>query len=217
MSPRKAKTETGQAGSQPESPSNPQPEPKRPATRARKKPPAAEPAADVVETPVEVAGEEIAPAADAPASSTSTGRIVVFSLAGQLYAFPIECVQEIQQIVAYTDCPDPVPALVGMVNLRGLVVPLVDLRLLLAMEPAPYTLETPMIICRVHDQIVAVAVDEVEDVVEMPEGCLQEPPRLHALGEQMLGVCRMEPSLVFLLDPDAVLPESSAASKGRRR
>ncbi|MBE0475878.1 MAG: chemotaxis protein CheW [Coriobacteriia bacterium] len=162
-----------------------------------------EPAAAVAEE-VPAAPGEPAPTAPSPLLSE---RLVVFRLEGQRYALPIECVQEIQHLVAYTDVPDPMPALVGMVNLRGVVVPLVDLRILLGMEPRPFTLETPMIIGRLDEALVALAVDEVEDVVSVTPGCVQDPPRLHALTSKMLGVCRMEPDLVFVLDLRAVVPD----------
>ena len=147
-------------------------------------------------------------------SERYSGRIVVFTLGGQKYGLPVELVQEIQQLVAYTEVPDPMPALVGIVNLRGLVVPLVDLRTLLGMEPHPYGLDTPMIICRSHGSLTAVAVDEVEDVVQMPPGCVQPPSRLQAAADRMLGVCRMDPDLIFLLDLDAVVPQTAAVAGG---
>lgn len=154
------------------------------------------------------------PAAEVPeAPRLSSDRIVVFRLAGKRYALPIERVQEIQQIVAFTEVPDPTEALLGIVNLRGAVVPLVDMRLLLGMEPRAYGLETPMIICRAHGSLVAVLVDEVDDVLAIPEDCLRPPPRPHALASRLLGVCRLEPDLVFLLDLDRVMPAEAFAER----
>lgn len=141
-------------------------------------------------------------------------RIVVFFLEGQKYALPIERVQEIQQIVAYTEVPDERGVVLGMVNLRGVVVPLVDLRTLVGLESRDYHLETPMIICRVRGGLVALVVDEVEDVSVMPAGCLQKPSKLHALADRMLGVCRMEPDLVFLLDLEKMVPEEASGAVG---
>jgi len=62
-----------------------------------------------------------------------------------------------------------------MVNLRGHVIPAVDLRQIVGMPTQDYTLETPMIICRVRGQLIALVVDQVEDVIELPAGCLQGP------------------------------------------
>lgn len=143
-------------------------------------------------------------------SAVEYGRLVVFLLERQKYALPIERVQEIQQIVAYTEIPDETGVILGMVNLRGIVVPLVDLRCLLGLSAVEYHIDTPMIIARTRDSLVALVVDEVEDVAMMPEGCLQKPSRLHALADRLLGVCRMEPDLVFLLDIDRLVPDEAA-------
>jgi len=132
-------------------------------------------------------------------------RIVAFFLGGQRYAFPLECVSEIQQIVALSDAPDGGSSVVGMVNLRGNVIPAVNMRLLLGLESQAFTLETPMIIAQTRGQTVALIVDEVQDVLELAPGCVQDAPSLHALASKMIGVCRMPDGLVNLLDIDLTL------------
>ncbi|MFA5843253.1 MAG: chemotaxis protein CheW [Coriobacteriia bacterium] len=141
-------------------------------------------------------------------------RVVMFFLEDRKYAFPIDRVQEIQQIVELTTVPDVAPALVGMINLRGSVVPVVDLRLLLGLEELPYNLQTPMIICRSGEYLVAIIVDEVEDVVPVPEGSIEPPSSLYALQDRMLGVWRMGAELVFVLDLDRLVPEEALAATG---
>ncbi len=142
----------------------------------------------------------------------SIDRVVVFSLDGQSYALPIGVVQEIQQIVALTDLPDTSPALVGLVNMRGIVLPAIDLRTLLGLRVRPYSIETPMIICRVGDSLAALIVDEVDDVMALPDDCIQPPSRLSALADKMLGVCRLDSRLVFLFDVDRLLPVDELSS-----
>ena len=132
-------------------------------------------------------------------------KIIAFFLDGQRYALPIDVIQEIQQIVAFSEIPSQGGALVGMINLRGSVIPALDMRLLIGMSKREYTLETPMVMCRLGDQLVALIVDEVEDVIDLPLGCLQEAPAMHALSSKMMGVCRMEKDLVYLLDIDSLL------------
>ena len=135
----------------------------------------------------------------------SIDRIVAFHLAGQRYGLPIDRVNEIQQIVAFSEVPAGGSSVVGMVNLRGGVIPAIDVRLLVGLEARPYTLETPMIITRTHGETVALIVDDVQDVLELPEGCLQSAPALHALSAKMIGVCRMDDGLIYLLDVDLLL------------
>jgi chemotaxis signal transduction protein len=132
-------------------------------------------------------------------------RAVAFFLGGQRYALPLDRVNEIQQIVAFSETPEGSSSVVGMVNLRGSVIPAVDMRILVGLDRQEYTLETPMIITETHGQTVALIVDEVQDVLELPPGCLQDAPPLHALSSKMIGVCRMPDGLMNLLDIDLLL------------
>lgn len=133
------------------------------------------------------------------------GQVIAFFLGGQRYALPIERVQEIQQIVAFSDVLSDSAGVVGMVNLRGEVIPAVDLRRVVGLPTLEYTLETPMIICRVGDNLVAVVVDEVQDVLDVPAGCVQSAPPVDAMASKMIGVARMSDGLVYMLDLDVVL------------
>jgi len=144
--------------------------------------------------------------------TTTVGRIVVFRLVDQLYALPIESVQEIQQIVELTPVPDSAAALVGMIDVRGRVVPAIDMRALVGLEPGQYSLDTPMILCRAHGRLVALIVDEVDDVILLPEGCMQRPSKLYALADRMIGICRLDIGLVIVLDPDRLVPDMALST-----
>lgn len=132
-------------------------------------------------------------------------RVITFYLDSQRYALPIDRVQEIQQIVAFSEVPGGGTGIVGMVNLRGHVIPAVDLRRVVGLPPREYHLETPMIICRIKGQLVALVVDEVQDVLELPDGCLQAAPPMHSLSSKMIGVARMDDGLIYLFDLDPLL------------
>lgn len=134
---------------------------------------------------------------------------VVFFLGGQRYALPIERVQEIQQIVAFSEVPSGGRGVIGMVNLRGEVIPAVDVRAMVGMPSADYTLETPMVICRVQDHLIALVVDEVQDVVDLPAGCMQSASPMHGLSAKMLGVARLGDGLVYVLDLDSLIGDIS--------
>lgn len=132
-------------------------------------------------------------------------RAVAFVLDGQRYALPIGRVQEIQQIVAFSEVPGGSSGVIGMINLRGAVIPAIDLRRLVGLMPAEYTLETPMIICHVQGKLLALVVDEVLDVIELPSEIMHEAPSMHSLAAKMLGVARLPDGLMYLLDVDALL------------
>lgn len=137
---------------------------------------------------------------------------VTFKLAGQLYGLPIDVVQEIQQIVEFTPLPDTHPAMLGLIDLRGSVVPAVDLRVLVGLEPTEFTLETPMVFCRVRDHVVCLIVDAVEDVIDVPADGVQAPSGLYSLADRMLGVCRLPQGLVSLLDIERLVPDAALAA-----
>jgi purine-binding chemotaxis protein CheW len=139
-------------------------------------------------------------------------RIVVFRLGDQYYAFPLQCVREIQQIVAFSEVPTS-GGVVGMVNLRGQVIPALDVRRLVGIAARDYRLETPMVIAEVDGRKMALIVDEVQDVIEVPPEGLQEAPALHRLSAVMLGVARVDDRLAYVLDIDRLVaadPRGSA-------
>ena len=143
--------------------------------------------------------------------------MVVFKVDSRSYALPIDRVQEIQQLVEVTPLPDTSKSLVGLVNLRGRVIPAIDFRLLVGIPQLPYTLETLMIISRTGSELVALIVDEVQDVVVLPDGCLQEPARVYALADRMIGMCKLDDDLVFLLDVERLVPADEITSVTKSR
>lgn len=125
--------------------------------------------------------------------------VVAFGLAGERYGLRIEDVQEVQQIVALAQVPAG-GAVVGMLDLRGEVIPALDVRLLVGLPVLPYTLETPMLIARGADGPVALLVDEVHSVVAVSDDALQAPPALHTMRDVLVGVARVEDGLISVVD-----------------
>jgi purine-binding chemotaxis protein CheW len=159
-------------------------------------------------------GRTAAPQADAVVwEAPDFGRLVVFGLDGQRYALPLDAVQEIQQIVAFSDVPDASSSVVGLVNLRGEVVPAVDLRRVVGMPSRAYDLQTPMIIARTGQGLVAFVVDSVEDVVEVSVTDVQPPSSVYELADRLRGVCRLEDGIVFVFDVETLVPGARAGRK----
>lgn len=148
---------------------------------------------------------------DVEKEEESLAQAVTFQLEGQLYGLPIGVVQEIQQLVEFTPLPGTSPYLLGLIDLRGSVVPAIDLRVLVGMEPRAFSLETPMIFCRVREHVVCLVVDEVEDVVDLPATGLQPPSSLYSLADRLIGTCRLPVGLVLLLDIDRLVPDAALA------
>lgn len=138
-------------------------------------------------------------------------RAVAFRLMGQLYGLPIDVVQEIQQLAELLPLPDDDPALVGLIELRGAVVPVLDLRALVGLEKAPYRLETPMVFCRAGEHAVCLIVDSVEDVVDLPSDGLQPPSGVYTLADRMLGTVKLDQGVLMLLDIERLVPAAALA------
>lgn len=165
---------------------------------------AAKPPEPLTEVPEPTPGPEESPTlTDAIAGLE---RILLFAMDEQRYGLPLDVVQEIQQIVAVSEIPDDSGSVIGVVNLRGLVVPVMDLRRMLGLAPKEYGLQTPMVFTRTPRGLVALVVDEVADVVEVPPGSVQPPSGVFALADRMLGVCRLESGPVFILDVERLVP-----------
>ncbi|HZT07625.1 MAG TPA: chemotaxis protein CheW [Chloroflexota bacterium] len=139
--------------------------------------------------------------------------VVCFELAGESYAADIGHVREIirrQDIAPIPRAPDFVE---GMTNLRGRVLPVVDLRRLLGFPPGEITRRSRILIVEFGGQLLGAIVDAVTQVVRLPSSSLEPPSRVVSRVETayMRGVAALGESLVVVLDVDRVL--TAAQSK----
>ena len=141
----------------------------------------------------------------------SIDRVVTFRLEGQLYGLPLAVVREIQQLAELLPLPDDDPALVGLIELRGSVVPVLDLRAIVGLPEASYSLETPMVFCTAGTHQVCLIVDSVEDVVELPPDSVRPASSVYTLADRMLGTVRLEKGVLMLLDIDRLVPTAALA------
>jgi purine-binding chemotaxis protein CheW len=145
-----------------------------------------------------------------------------FFLGGQEYATDILRVQEIKGWDTVTRVPYSPTYILGVINLRGAIVPVVDLRVRLALESAPFDSATVVIVVRVAgargERIVGLVVDAVSDVYSFSAENIQPPPEAVGSLDQMfvLGLAKLEDKLVIILDIErlvisSVLGETKAA------
>ena len=143
---------------------------------------------------------------------TGEALVVAFTLAGERYGLRIEDVQEVQQIVALSGVRSGA-AVVGMLDLRGEVIPALDVRTLVGLPAKPYSLQTPMLIARGPEGPVALLVDEVHGVVALSDEALQPAPSLHSMHEVLGGVARVEDGLISVVDLDLMLGQAKGADR----
>lgn len=93
--------------------------------------------------------------------------VLTFCVANQVYALPVASVTQIIEMVTITTMPQMPDFVMGIINFRGVLVPVIDLRLRFGLPFVPYGLNTPMILVDFNGRNIAVVVDDVENVIEI--------------------------------------------------
>jgi purine-binding chemotaxis protein CheW len=129
-------------------------------------------------------------------------QIVVFGIGKELFGVGIETVHEIVKVPEITAVPDAPPFLEGMINLRGKILPVVDLRKRLHLPEAPRSKMTRVLITEEEGRSVGLLVDSVSEVLKIPPELREGPPDIiTSIGiEYISGVAKMEKKLITLLD-----------------
>jgi purine-binding chemotaxis protein CheW len=136
---------------------------------------------------------------------------VVFSLAGTEYALPVETVLQMETFSGATHVPG-VPAYVaGIVTVRGLVVPVIDLRARFGLPPADVTLDTRIVVTESGSRVVALRVDSAREVLQLDIEKHQPAPAV--VSERSSGFVRavhaLGARLLLLVDLPKILGENS--------
>jgi purine-binding chemotaxis protein CheW len=121
-------------------------------------------------------------------------------LYGGEYALAVGDVVEVLSMVALARMPEAPPWLAGMLNLRGRVVPVIDLRRRLNFPPRPPSLDTPVIVAQEADRLIGLIVDEVVEVLTLSEDGLTAPDNLAGTAHPVLAVARAGDRMILLLD-----------------
>ncbi len=138
--------------------------------------------------------------------STQELQLVIFSLAKEEYGLPITKVQEINRLVPITKLPQAPSFMEGIINLRGRIIPVVDLRKRFQLPSADANEDTRIIIVEINGQTVGIIVDSVTEVVRLAANNVEPPPPAFILDAQYIyGVGKLDNRLVILLNIDKIL------------
>ncbi|MHB8836694.1 MAG: chemotaxis protein CheW [Candidatus Methylomirabilia bacterium] len=134
-------------------------------------------------------------------------QIVVFSMGRELFGVSIEGVREIVRVPEITAIPDAPPFLEGMINLRGRILPVIDLRRRLKLSEGLRDKHTRVLIIEDAGKLVGLLVDSVSEVLRIPEGALEPPPEMiSSIGvEYLSAIAKSGGRLISLLDFHKVL------------
>jgi purine-binding chemotaxis protein CheW len=150
------------------------------------------------------------------ASSQGLQQVLCFTLGGEAYALPILKVREIQAQATITRIPKAPPHMPGVINLRGAIVPILDLRHRFALGEAPADTRPVIVIVEVQGRTLGVRVDSVSDVLDLDPGSIRPAPELGtqgALGREFIAGLASLPgasgteSMLILLDLDRLLSD----------
>jgi purine-binding chemotaxis protein CheW len=144
------------------------------------------------------------------AGITETVQYLTFKLAEEIFAFDVAKVREILEITNITKVPQTPDFMRGVINLRGSVVPVIDLKLNFAMQRTEQTINTCIIVVEVnlHGEAIVLGVlaDSVQEVVEMEPNLIEPAPKLGTKlkTEFIKGMGKVGETFVMILDIDKV-------------
>jgi len=139
--------------------------------------------------------------------AVDTNQYVTFLIGSEVYGVEVLRVQEIIGMTRVTQVPNSMHFMKGVINLRGTVVPVVDMRLRFTMEEKDYDNFTVILIVEVKGTMIGMIVDSVSDVVNIPVKDIQDTPHFSASirTDYIKGIGRIEEDLVIVLDVDKIL------------
>lgn len=154
-----------------------------------------------------------APADAAAVPDQRPEEFLAFNLGEQLYAVPIHLVREILKVGSVTEVPRAAPQVIGLINVRGEMLPLYDVKVHLALADRVPPVRTaadvprPARIVLVRDPAgdAGVLVDRVHGVVRLPPGQLEDPPAAAGAPRGVVGLARRDALTFLVLDLGQVL------------
>ena len=140
-------------------------------------------------------------------AKSSGGKFLTFFLAGEEYGIEILSVHEIIGMMPITCVPGTPDYICGIINLRGKIIPIVDLRRKFGMESKAQTSETCIIVVHVQGVEVGIVVDRVSEVLNIAAGDIEPPPSFgkDVNTDYILGIGKSQSKVKILLNIDRVL------------
>ena len=150
---------------------------------------------------------ELAMQSSAGTGSGGGSQYLTFTLGNEEYGVEILKIQEIKGYSSITPIPNTPPHVKGVMNLRGTIIPVVDLRSKLSMAQADYNQFTVIVVVKVGSKTRGLVVDAVSDVLNIPKGDIQEAPDFGSEVDAayISGMAKAGDKLIVLLDIDKVL------------
>ena len=139
-------------------------------------------------------------------------QIVNFSLGDEDFGVDIQAVKEINRIVELTKLPESSEFVDGLANLRGSIIPVVNLRKRFRMSEKEHDVDSRIIIVTIEKGVIGFAVDSVKEVLRISREVIENVPQFYTNVDTayISGVAKLEDRLIVLLDLNKVLSEEEA-------
>lgn len=135
-------------------------------------------------------------------------RYLTFNIDNQFYAFPIIDVREIIKVEKISKVPEFPAYAKGIINIRGDIVPIIDVRLRFNMQEAEYNSKTCIIIVNSGNIEIGFIVDEVQEVIDITDDNISPAPKIATRGGKYIkGIGRAEGNIIILLDSHLLISD----------
>jgi len=133
--------------------------------------------------------------------------VVTFTLGKEEYGIDIQRVQELRGYDAVTRIANSPDYIKGVVNLRGVIVPIIDLRIKFNLEAPKYDEFTVVIVLDIHKRIVGVVVDSVSDVISLEADQIKPPPEMGSAldTDYLIGLGTLDQRMLILVDIEKLM------------
>jgi purine-binding chemotaxis protein CheW len=137
-------------------------------------------------------------------------QLVTFTISSEEFGLDILKVQEIIRTMEITRVPRSPDFVEGVINLRGKVIPIIDLRKRFGMDPKSYDSHTRIIVVEINARIVGFVVDSVSEVLRIQSSTVEPPPQIVSGidSEYINGVGKLDDRLLILIDINRLLSDA---------
>lgn len=136
---------------------------------------------------------------------------MTFKTGNEYFGISINHVNEIIGMQPITEVPEVEDYVRGLINLRGKIIPVIDVRMRFKMEPLPYTDRTCIIVINVKDNVVGLIVEKIDEAITMDKSNIIPPPSLsHKVdgsNQYVCGLAKAEDGVKLLLDPERLIKD----------
>ncbi len=146
-------------------------------------------------------------------------QLVGLKLGEEEYAIDVLKIQEIIRTVEITSVPRTESFVLGVMNLRGKVIPVIDLRVRFSLDKMDFDKETRIIVVKFETENIGFVVDEVTEVIRINKKMVEPtPPLVGSIGQEyILGICKYADRLIILLDIDSVVTDGKTVDSNLKK